>query len=306
MTDNGKIRSYDTRAFTEKYIPADDLRGFFRGDFNKFLIMPVEEMYRHVHEDVPPSRSTTHILVYLTAGEGYMKIGHEQYTIEPGEMMIVPAGLVFSFEAYSESKFNKGFICTFHESMFTGKYYKPGVLNDFDFLKVWGDHVVRFSKPAAKDITWLCGKLATEYAQNELGNSEVIRSYFLALLNEINAAYRPGAPVQNTSVKLVNAFRELLLKHIRSVHRVGDYAGMLNVTPNHLNKVVKNITGRSASNLIDETLLLEAKVLLYQTERSVGDVAAEVGITDQSYFSRLFKKYEGVTPLQFRKMIEKS
>ena len=67
---------------------------------------------------------------------------------------------------------------------------------------------------------------------------------------------------------------------------------------------MKSITEKSPTKWIDETLVLEAKVLLYQTELSINEVANEIGIEDQSYFSRLFKKYEQVTPLQFRKMIE--
>jgi AraC family transcriptional regulator, transcriptional activator of pobA len=81
---------------------------------------------------------------------------------------------------------------------------------------------------------------------------------------------------------------------------------MLNITPNHLNKLVKTITGKSPTKWIDDTLVLEAKVLLYQTSLTINEVASEIGIYDQSYFSRLFKKYEGITPLEFRKKIEKS
>jgi AraC-like DNA-binding protein len=87
---------------------------------------------------------------------------------------------------------------------------------------------------------------------------------------------------------------------------VGEYAQALHVTPNHLNKAVKGVTGKSPSRWIDETLVLEAKVLLHQTDLSVGEVAAALGLFDASYFSRLFKKYAGVTPVAFRKKIEKS
>jgi AraC family transcriptional regulator, transcriptional activator of pobA len=69
---------------------------------------------------------------------------------------------------------------------------------------------------------------------------------------------------------------------------------------------VKTITGKSPTKWIDDTLVLEAKVLLYQTKLTINEVAAEIGIYDQSYFSRLFKKYEGVTPFEFRKKIETS
>jgi AraC-like DNA-binding protein len=68
----------------------------------------------------------------------------------------------------------------------------------------------------------------------------------------------------------------------------------------------RGVTGKASSRWIDETLVLEAKVLLHQTDLSVGEVAAALGLFDPSYFARLFKKNAGVTPGAFRKKIEKS
>lgn len=84
------------------------------------------------------------------------------------------------------------------------------------------------------------------------------------------------------------------------------YARLLHITPNHLNKTVKQLTGKTPTRWIDETLVLEAKMLLYQTGLSIGQVAEDIGMQDPSYFSRMFKKYEGVTPLAFRKMMQMS
>ena len=81
---------------------------------------------------------------------------------------------------------------------------------------------------------------------------------------------------------------------------------MLNVSPNHLNKAIKLITLKSPSDWIRTTLINEAKVLLFQTDFSIQEIASELGIDDQSYFARLFKKQEGVTPVEYRKMIDLS
>jgi AraC-like DNA-binding protein len=119
--------------------------------------------------------------------------------------------------------------------------------------------------------------------------------------------YRSGAQEQSpASVKIANAFRELLFAHARTMHLATGYAAMLNISPNHLNKAVKAATSKPVSRWIDEAIILEAKVLLGQSDVPVHEVAATVGLDDPSYFTRLFKKYEGVTPTAFRKMIEKS
>jgi AraC family transcriptional activator of pobA len=305
MNTKQKIKEYDTKAFTDKFMPSYDLQGMFQNNYTKFLIVPVEDMYKHVKSQVPPSRSVTHIFTYLTEGEAYMKVGYDTYKIYKDQMLIVPAGQVFSFEQYDESKFNKGFICVFHEDILLGKLFKPKLFKDFEFLQVWGNPRIDLGAEKSKYAVQILHRLHDEFKSNGLLHIDIIQAQFIALLCEVNAAYQPlSNSKQASSVTLTNKFKELLAKHIHTKHLVTDYAALLNVTPNHLNKVVKSITEKSPTKWIDKTLVLEAKVLLYQTELSINEVANEIGIEDQSYFSRLFKKYEQITPLQFRKMIE--
>jgi YesN/AraC family two-component response regulator len=146
-----------------------------------------------------------------------------------------------------------------------------------------------------------------EYSENGLKNTNIIQAHFIAALCDLQSTYKPLSNSKSrTAVALTNRFKELLHKHIREKHLVTEYASMLHVSPNHLNKTVKQITKKPTSKWIDETLITEAKVMLFQTNYSINEIASELGIYDQSYFSRLFKKYEGVTPLEYRKVIELS
>jgi len=302
MKQNSKIKLYDTRTFTDKFMPSDELRRLYKGDYNEFLIVQVEDMYRHVAHAVPPSKATNHTLIYLTAGEAYMNIGSELYTIHENEILIVPAGQIFSFEQYDTSKFNKGYLCNFNDKMLAGKIGTGQLHKEFEFLKIWGQPYLSLKGETSRFIRQLLERLYTAYSQEGPGNLLILQSYLIALLCEMKEAYHPlQIKQQSASLILTNKFRELLSKHITTKHRVSDYAQLLHVTPNHLNKSVKAITSRSPTKWIDETLLLEAKVLLAQTQFSAGEIASSIGIDDQSYFSRLFKKYEGMTPLEYRK-----
>jgi len=80
---------------------------------------------------------------------------------------------------------------------------------------------------------------------------------------------------------------------------------MLYVTPNHLNALSKDITHRSAGELIRDRVILEAKRLLINAKMSISEIAAELDFIDNSYFTKFFKKYEGVTPEVFRKQVIK-
>ncbi|GAB3274572.1 helix-turn-helix transcriptional regulator [Larkinella harenae] len=300
----GKIRLYDTQEFTGAFMPSEELKFFLRGDFGKFFIMRVEHMYQFVKRAVPASRSTITSCLYITEGEASMKIGSELYRVHTDEMLFVPAGQVFSF---SEDEVNKGYICGFHADFLVGKILKNNLLNEFDFLRIWGNPVIRPDPQSAGFIRPLFTRLLADYEQNGLQNLDLLQSYLITLLCEANRIYQPASGSEPVAgVAIANRFRELLFSLVRTQQRVTDYASLLNITPNHLNKTVKAVTGKSPTQWIDETILLEAKVLLSQTSLSVTEVAAEVGVDDPSYFTRLFKKYEGQTPSAFRRMIEKS
>jgi AraC family transcriptional regulator, transcriptional activator of pobA len=300
-----RIKTHNTEAFREEYIkPEIDHKQMLKADFGKFFLVKVEDLIRLIKLPVPPSRATTHSFIYLTEGEANMTIGSQSYKIFKDECLIVPAGQVYSFAKHD---INKGFLCNFHNDFIIGKFGKNELLKEFEFLNVWGNPTIKLDEQTSGFVRALFMRIFIDYSQNGLSNIEIIQSYFIALLCEINRVYEPLSNSHQTSaISLINKFKELLFIHIKTKHLVSDYAELLNISPNHLNKIAKAITGKSPTKWIDEAIVLEAKVLLYQTTFSISEVAAEIGIFDQSYFSRLFKKYEGMSPLAFRKMIEKS
>ena len=286
-------------------MPAAEVRAMLPGQFNHFFIVRVEEMHRHVHRPVPPSRATNHTVIFLTDGEAHMHIGGERYTIQEDEMLVVAAGQVFSFDEYSPDKFNKGFLFHFDEQWLAASLGCKAMLDQLEFLDVYSNPRIRFDRLLG---SWVLGTLNNIYGfyavdhRGERDPHQLIPTQLTTLLAHMSAAYRPPfhqAP--DTSRELTREFRRLLAEHHTVKQRVTDYAGLLHVTPNHLNKVVKETTSKSPTRWIDEAILLDAKVLLGQTALTVGEIAAAVGVEDASYFSRLFRKYEGMAPLAYRK-----
>ncbi len=299
------ISVYHPGSFTARFMqPRKELDDILKPDFEKFFIVRVEEMYRLVTQAIPASRSTNHSCLFITGGEASMKIGSELYTIQKNEMLFVPAGQVFSFKS---GEVNKGYLCNFHTDILTGKYNTQEPLKAFDFLRVWGNPQVRLDNQTARFVLHLFKRLLLDYSQNGLNNLEIIQPYLITLLCEVKQLYKPLAGRHQTAaVSIADRFKELVFANISTLHLVTDYASLLNITPNHLNKSVKAVTGKSPARWIDEIIVLEAKVLLSQSNLSISEVAEEVGFEDQSYFTRLFRKYEGETPTSFRRKIELS
>lgn len=101
--------------------------------------------------------------------------------------------------------------------------------------------------------------------------------------------------------EIVNkAFKELLEHNFVSAKRPSEYAQQLNISTAYLNECIKSVTGHSVSHQIQQRVILEAKRLLYHSDKSVKEIATELGYDDYPYFSRLFTKVTGMTALAFR------
>lgn len=307
MPDNDAIPFFTTPAFIQKFIPAEGLRPFLKPGYGEFMIMRVEDMYQHVQRAVPPSKSTTHIIIYLTSGQANMQVDSQPYTLVEGQMLTIAAGQIISFDAYHTGISNEGFICIFDTPFLSGQPLQTDIGQQFEFFRVYSPPFISFPGDKQPHILHLLNRLLDEYQRNGLHNAPLLQSYLLTLLLEIKTVYPPlPASRQRASVGITLQFLDLLPKHIQQEHRVSAYAALLNLSPNHLNKAVKTITGKSPATWIDETIVLEAKVLLAQTPAGIAQVAAALGLLDASYFTRLFKKKTGLTPGDYRKKIELS
>ncbi|MNK17916.1 HTH-type transcriptional activator Btr [compost metagenome] len=99
---------------------------------------------------------------------------------------------------------------------------------------------------------------------------------------------------------IAQAFTELLENNFTSFKRPADYAEKLNISAPYLNECIKQVTGFSVSHQIQQRIILEAKRHLYHSNRSIKEIATELGYEDYAYFSRLFAKATGITAMAFR------
>ncbi len=100
--------------------------------------------------------------------------------------------------------------------------------------------------------------------------------------------------------QITHQFKMMLAENFRSLKSPSAYAQRLNITKNYLNETIKKNTGFPVSYWITNEVLMEAKRLLFHTTLDVKEIAYAVGYDDPAYFSKLFKKHEGLSPLCFR------
>ncbi len=135
-------------------------------------------------------------------------------------------------------------------------------------------------------------------------HDETIQHVFSLLILEIVSSIkskRADNPSHYTrKVYLTFQFLKLLREHIKEQRSVNFYADLLYVTPKHLSMCVKEITGKTCGEIIDEMVVAEAKALLHNPELTIGHVADELNFSDQYFFSKYFKKRTGLSPLHYR------
>ncbi|WP_286591472.1 helix-turn-helix transcriptional regulator [Sphingobacterium sp. N143] len=99
---------------------------------------------------------------------------------------------------------------------------------------------------------------------------------------------------------ITRSFKRLLETNYSTIKRPATYAKQLNISTHYLNESVKYTTGQTVSQHIQDRIILEAKRLLYHSDKSVKEIAFELGYDDYPYFSRLFNKSTGMSALTFR------
>ncbi|WP_168199917.1 AraC family transcriptional regulator [Flavobacterium sp. KBS0721] len=299
-----KIKTYSPTGFREKFLGEDNpIHLLFKSNSDHFFCLEIEDMMQMQHP-VPPSKHSCHTLIFISSGLHVMKLGYQEYTSTDNEIIVIPAGQIFSLE--NINNIHKGFICQFHPDILIGKYGSREMINEFDFMKISGNPKITLDVNDVPDITAILKRLHKEYSETSSANLNIVQSYLITLFYEMNKNSVKSAKSISAAEVITNKFKELIYTNIKTHHQVNYYASLLNVTPNHLNKSVKAITNKTVATWIDETILLEAKYLLFQTSLSVSEIAMQVGHEDHSYFSRFFKKFEGITPIQYRKLIDKS
>lgn len=101
--------------------------------------------------------------------------------------------------------------------------------------------------------------------------------------------------------KIQGDFFVLISRHYMVHHNVAYYASELNITPDHLNSVMRECTGKSAKETIEAKLILAMKALLENTNLTVKEIALRLHYEDPSYMCRVFRRSEGISPLEYRR-----
>ena len=125
----------------------------------------------------------------------------------------------------------------------------------------------------------------------------LIRVFFYGGVSKFRKLEGSAASSKNN---IVERFMELVQEHYREERLIGFYADKLCITPKYLSKLIKEHTGRSAGEWIDNHVILEARAMLQSSDMTIQQIAASLNFPNQSFFGKYFKRATGLSPKQYR------
>jgi AraC family transcriptional activator of pobA len=147
-------------------------------------------------------------------------------------------------------------------------------------------------------------QIFAEHAARNFGRAHVLRALSAAVIGLVARELARESHASGTSESdLFRRFEALLEQHHLERWSVADYAGALSITPTHLNRITRAATGDTASHLILNRLIREARRNLVYTNLPVSTIAYALGFDDPAYFSRVYAAATGLSPRAFREQV---
>ncbi len=202
-----------------------------------------------------------------------------------------------------------GFLIFFHEDFLNG-HPLHSEIKKYGFFEYEVNEALHLSSIEEKIIWDLHSKIKFEYYNNQDEYTrDIIIGHIDSILKYSQRFYKRQFEDRYTATgKTVSKFIEILSAYLEKgdvpangLPTVKFMAEQLHLSPRYLSDLLKRETGKTAIELIHIRLISEAKNLLTGSDCNVAETAYSLGFDNPPYFSRLFKKEVGVSPLQFRK-----
>lgn len=250
----------------------------------------------HLFEEASHShRHDYHIFMLFEKGSVQIEIDFEKYDIDAPAVLHVHPNQVHRI--LKTSKVSLYILGMQHESLNNNylDYLEQSILSA-TVIPIHSE-----TQPLFFQTAELCNAIFDN--QSHKLYASLLRDYCNALVGLIISQYlEHHAPTSNFSRQEVIArnFKILLEQHFTELKRPADYAAALNLSIPYLNECVSNVSGSPVSYHIQQRIVLEAKRMLLHSDKSVKEIAIELGYEDYAYFSRLFKKIAGISALSFK------
>ena len=251
----------------------------------------------HELEFNEPHKMQRAAIVLCTSGNCRIKINLEEYEIKAPQLVTLMSGQIF--ELISDINGLDGYVISLSKR-FIDKVNLPGWQHQY--MKMYNNPITDIDQDMLNSLR-IFYAILYRAAKNDNNPfrlqiiENLISVFYYGGISSFDSEVESNLKYKN---HIVANFLELVQQHYREERLIQYYAGRLCITPKYLSKLVKEHTGRAATDWIEQHVILEARAMLQSTDLSIQQIATALNFPNQSFFGKYFKRATGVSPKQYR------
>jgi AraC family transcriptional regulator, transcriptional activator of pobA len=256
----------------------------------------------------PQFRTDYFAFLLITGGKSSYTIDKQTFTLGAGSFYFTNPGHLKSFNIEIPLE---GYMVTFTET-FLKQNFTGDLFQQFPFLLNESTPVMKLNADIQIDMAKMFDTMIQEYVGISSFKKAILSNHLSILLfktKELLQSHQVSIKASGRSMELVNQFKMILNENFKNlliqksdkILSIKEIADSMHLHPNYLSNVIKEESGKSASDWIQDRTLAEAQALLKNTHKTVSEIAFVFGFTDSTHFAKFFKKMSGLSPSDFKK-----
>lgn len=283
-----------------KKIPVYSIEAFRKSIFgNSFYCSAFNTHVQDHSFTALPHKHDFYLTVIITQGKGWHEIDFVRFPVKRGTVFLMKPGQMHYWKFSPDIN---GYVF-FHTRNFYNQVNTSTPIDELSFFSsTQAKPCLTVSQKRLQQLCLHTKEILAEFKLPSKLATEKINTLVKLVYLELLQDYDSVEQVQSKSyLSKLSEFEKLIDKEFRSNKSAGAYADKLGLSLKHLNRISKSCLNKTATQLITDRVVLEAKRLLLQSAANISETAAALGYDNLSYFIRLFKKHSGCTPLAFIK-----
>ncbi|MHC5200766.1 helix-turn-helix domain-containing protein [Myroides sp. LJL119] len=296
MLQNTYIQNYNLDQITHRYANTMTDR--------RIAVLNITTKHQKYFVRNRPYQFANFGLILITSGKCEITINLEPTIVKKDDLLVVLSNQFFEIKNFTQDFTVKTLFVDSALFLEAGFHLKS--TNLMGFFSSSHAKVISLDRQIAFILKYNLKRIAhLSFFNKNIFAKELILTYFSTLIYEIADFYNKQVK-QSDNTKLIRKeslskdFLLLVAKHFKTQKRVDFYADHLYISRKHLTKIITEVFKKTPKQILIETLILEAKILLKNPNNSINDVVSELNFTDNSVFSKFFKLHTGRSPREYK------
>lgn len=249
-----------------------------------------------------PHRHDFYTVLLVQKGDGKHIIDFQEFELTNNQVYFIAPGQVHQVIEKSGSE---GYSMVFSSDFLLENNIPLSFIDDLNLFYDYGESPpINLDEASLEKLTFFAEEIyQLNHSQTPL-KEQSIGAYlklFLIYCKNLNTSTDDNLQKIEAGNHILKAFRNLVEQHYTQWHSTSQYAEALHITPDHLNRTIKSLIGKTAKEYIQTRINIAAQRMLHFSDLSTKEIGYELGFTEASHFSAFFKKCNGSSPSNYKK-----